>query len=58
MATKLSRVMLLSNGLARSHDKLKLYISTTTVPMTTKPGRMMTYIERLPPIKLLDLSVR
>ena len=58
MATKLSKGMLRSNGLARLYDKLKLYIFTTTVPMTTKPGRMMTYIERLPPIKLLDPSVR
>ena len=30
------------------------YISTTTVRMTTKLGRMLNYIEQLPPINLLD----
>ena len=31
-------------------------ISITTVPMTTKLGRMVTYIERLQPIKSHDLE--
>ena len=34
-----------SRRLARSHDKLKRFIPTTTIPMATKPDRTMTYIE-------------
>ena len=30
------------------------YISPTTVPMATKFGKMMTYSEQLPSMKLLD----
>ena len=35
-----------------SHDNH--YISTTTVPMATKLGRMLTRLERLPPTKLFN----
>ena len=35
-----------------SHDNH--YISTTTVPMVTKLGRMPTRLERLPPTKLFN----
>ena len=34
-----------SNGFARPHDKLKPLYSTATVPMATKLGRMLTYLE-------------
>ena len=27
------------------------------MPMTTKPGRIVTYIEKFPPVKSHDLSV-
>ena len=30
------------------------YISNNTVPMATKPGRVVTYIKWLQPIDLLD----
>ena len=35
----------------RSHGKLKHCLFTTTMLMATKRGRMMTYLERLLPIK-------
>ena len=38
---------------SRSRDKLK-YISTTTVPMTTKLDRMVAYLDGLLPIKSHD----
>ena len=38
----------------RLHDKLKDYISTTTMPIATKCGRIVTYREGLPLIKLQD----
>ena len=30
----------------------------TTVPVATKPGRMITYLDELPPIKPHDPSIR
>ena len=38
----------------RSHDKIIPFISTTTVPIATKLGRMVTYLEQLSPVKLFD----
>ena len=35
----------------RSHGKLKKNISTTAMPMATKPGRVVTYNKELPSIK-------
>ena len=35
----------LSRGLVRSRDKLNYYISTTAVPMATRLGRVVTYLE-------------
>ena len=37
-----------SHDLAKSGDKLKPFISTTTMPMTTKLGRGVTYPEGVP----------
>ena len=42
-----------SRDLAKSLDKLKPFYSTATVPMATKPGRMVTNLEQLLPIMLL-----
>ena len=42
-----------SLGLARSLDELKHFISTTSVPVATKLGRMMSYLEGLLAIKSL-----
>ena len=38
-----------SHGLARSSEKYNPYIFTTTVPMATKFGRTVTYLDGLPP---------
>ena len=42
-------------GLARSRENQNHYIFTTTVPMAGRLGRTAIYLDRLPPIKLLDL---
>ena len=50
-----------SHGLASSRDKLKPlyhYLTTTTVPMATKFGSMITYLDKLLPIKSHDLLIR
>ena len=39
----------------RSRDKLKSLNCTTTVPLPTKLGKMITYLNGLLPIKLHDL---
>ena len=71
MATKLDRNVTHHDGLlpVKPHDtlimwssKIKVetettyYISVITVPMATKFERMPTYLERLPPIKLIEPS--
>ena len=38
----------------RSRDKLKYFISTTKVPMATRLGRIVTYVDGLLPIKSHD----
>ena len=43
-----------NNMVFQDHVKNRCYISTTTLPMTTKPGRVVTYNEELPSIKLQD----
>ena len=64
MATKLCRVVLYLDELPRtSYDALITWFSkvkrqTKTItrkPMTTKPFRMITYLDGLLPIKLHDL---
>ena len=47
-------VNLWSCGLARSPEKLKPLLSTTTISMTIKRGRMVTYLDYLLPIKSND----
>ena len=47
-----------SCGLTRSSDKLKHYISSTTVSMDTKLGRIVVYPKRLLPKELLTLWSR
>ena len=42
-----SHLILWLRGLPRSRDKIKTTISTLTLPMATKLGRIMTYLERL-----------
>ena len=49
-----SHMTLWSSGLVRSHGKLDHYIFTTTVPMVTKLGKTVTYLDKLLLIKLHD----
>ena len=54
-----SHMTLWSRGLARPRDKLKpLYLQYHSVPMATKLGIMLTYVEQLSHINLLDAVVR
>ena len=46
-----------SRGLARSHDKLNYYISTTIVPLAIKLARMVTYLEGLLFIKSFNALI-
>lgn len=39
-----------SRGLARSHDKLKPFLSLTKMLIATKLGRAVTYDDDLPPL--------
>ena len=48
----LNHTNLWTHGDVRSGDKLKHYISHTTIPLATKPGRVVTYNKELPSIKL------
>ena len=50
-----SHMTLSSYGLSRSHDKLKT--STTTMPTSSKRGRVVTYSGELQLLKLHDSSV-
>ena len=47
-----SHIAIWSRSRERSRDKLKPLISTTTLRIATTRERMLTYLQRLPPVKL------
>ena len=53
-ASYLHHMIFWLHGPWRSRDKLKLFVSPTKVPMATKLGKMVTYLEGLLPVKSQD----